>query len=133
MRLEIVNESGGLSLVVEKAFPGFLTGGVGADRFKFDSASESAAGSGRDVILDMTGIDRIDLSAIDPSSLSGNQALLWSGQSTNAGPLASGFVRAVDHGSTVIVQANTDADSAIDLEIELRNFTTTLVRDDFLL
>ena len=91
------------------------------------------AGSGRDVILDMTAIDRIDLSAIDPSSLGGDQRFSWLGQSANAGSLASGSVRALDQGSTVIVQANTDADPAIDLEIELRTFTTTLVRDDFLL
>ena len=111
----------------------FQTGGSGADRFKVDSAGESAAGSGRDVVLDMTGIDRIDLSAIDPSPLGGDQAFAWLGQSTNAGPLASGSLRALDLGSTVIVQANTDGDAAIDLEVELRNFATTLVRDDFLL
>ena len=75
----------------------FQTGGTGPDRFKFDSTSESVAGSGRDVILDMTAIDRIDLSAIDPSPLSGDQRLLWLGQSANAGPLASGCVRALDH------------------------------------
>ena len=42
-------------------------------------------------------------------------------------------MRALDQGSTVIVQVNTDVDLAIDVEIELRTFTTTLVRDDFLL
>jgi hypothetical protein len=101
-----------------------LTGGSDADWFKFDSASESLAGSGRDVILDMAGID---LSALDPSALGGDQALVWLGQSADAGPLASGSVRALDLGSTVIVQANTDADLAIDLAIELRSFVTTLV------
>jgi Ca2+-binding RTX toxin-like protein len=111
----------------------YLTGGGDADRFKVDGAGESVAGGGRDVVLDMTGIDRIDLSAIDPGAAGGDQAFAWLGQSANAGPLASGSLRALDLGSTVIVQANSDADAAIDLEVELRNFTATLVRDDFLL
>ena len=111
----------------------FLTGGSGADRFKILSASESLAGSGQDVILDMTGSDRIDLSAIDPGPLSGDQALIWLGQSTSSGALARGCVRAVDLGSTVIVQANIDGDAAVDMAIELRNFTGRLAADDFVL
>ena len=95
------------------------------------SVADSPAGSGRDVILDMTGIDLIDLSAIDPSPNSGDQAFVWLGQSANAGPLPSGSVRALDLGSTVFVQANSDADAAVDLELELRNFSGTLARDDF--
>jgi Ca2+-binding RTX toxin-like protein len=109
-----------------------LTGGPDADRFRFGSAAESPVGGSRDVILDFTDIDRIDLSAIDPSSLSGDQALVWLGQSAGAAPVASGAVRALDQGSIVIMQANTDADAAIDMAIEL-HFAGTLVQDHFLL
>ena len=110
-----------------------MTGGAGADRFKLDTAADSPAGSGRDVVLDMTGADLIDLSGIDPSPSGGDQAFVWRGQSTNAGPLASGSLRALDLGSTVLVQGNSDGDAAVDVEIELRDFAGTLARDDFLL
>ena len=110
-----------------------VTGGAGADRFRLEAAEDGPTGSSRDVVLDMTGVDVIDLSSIDPSPSAGNQAFLWLGQSAIAAPLPSGSVRALDLGSTVVVQANSDADAAVDIKIELRGYSGSLFRNDFML
>ena len=81
----------------------------------------------------MTGVDVIDLSAIDPGPSAGDQAFLWLGQAAIAAPLPSGTVRALDLGSTVLVQANSDGDAAVDIEIELRSYSGALFRNDFML
>ena len=75
----------------------------------------------------------IDLSAIDPSPSAGDQPFLWLGQSGIAAPLPSGTVRALDLGSTVLVQANSDADAAVDIELELRGYSGAFFRNDFML
>ena len=110
-----------------------VTGGAGADRFKLEVAGDSPTGSSRDVVLDMTGVDVIDLSSINPSPSTGDQAFFWLGQSAIAAPLPSGTVRALDLGSTVLVQANSDGDAAVDIEIELRGFSGALFPNDFML
>ena len=81
----------------------------------------------------MRGVDVIDLSAIDPSPNAGDQAFLGLGQSAIAAALPSGTVRALDLGSTVLIQANSDADAAVDIELELRGYSGSLFRNDFLL
>jgi hypothetical protein len=81
----------------------------------------------------MTDLDLIDLSAIDPSPLGGNQAFIWLGQTTTSEPIPTGCLRGLDQGSTVIVRGNTDADPGIDFATELRNFAGALVSDDFVL
>ena len=110
-----------------------VTAGAGADRFRLEAAEDSPTGSSRDVVLDMTGVDVIDLSSIDPSPSAEKQAFLWLGQSSIAAPLPSGTARALDLGSTVLVQANSDGDAAVDIEMELRGYSDALFRNDFML
>lgn len=110
-----------------------LTGGAGADNFRLETAGDSPTGSSRDIILDMTGLDVLDLSPIDPSPNAGDQAFIWLGQSLTAAPLPSGTVRALDLGSTVLVQANSGGDAAVDIEIELRGYSGSLFRNGFIL
>jgi Ca2+-binding RTX toxin-like protein len=70
----------------------FLTGGAGADIFKFISANETGITSAtRDTISDFTtGIDKIDLSAIDCFSYIGNSPFSAAGQIRYVGGILSG-------------------------------------------
>ena len=64
-----------------------LEGGIGADRFDFNSASESPSGGLIDHILDFNRLegDKIDLSTIDANVLlQGNQAFAAAQLSYNA-------------------------------------------------
>lgn len=55
-----------------------LTGGLGADVFVFVSVADSAANKSDKIMDFQTGIDRIDLSAIDANAHeAGNQAFVW--------------------------------------------------------
>ncbi|MEI8251805.1 MAG: calcium-binding protein [Synechococcus sp. ELA057] len=57
-----------------------LRGGEGADEFLYANEAEASSSRGRDLILDLTASDRINLTAIDArSDQSGNQAFSWIG------------------------------------------------------
>lgn len=91
-----------------------LTGGAGADTFIFDYVSDSWAGSNRrDTIMDFeVGVDHIDLAGI-------------------RNDLAVTLSRS---GNDMIVQADQDGDSNVDLEIVVVNgFTNGLSMDDLIL
>lgn len=72
-----------------------LTGGTGADVFVFLQASDTARSSCDKVLDFQTGVDKIDLSAIDAdTALSGNQAFVYGTSAAGAASLwlSSGYV-----------------------------------------
>jgi Ca2+-binding RTX toxin-like protein len=99
-----------------------LTGGEGADIFRYLSASDSAPGAA-DEILDFTpGTDKIDLSRIDANSQSaGDQAFSWIGSNlfTGSGAASAGELRAYQSGQSWFVEGDTDGDGDADLLIDL--------------
>ena len=110
-----------------------LTGGKGADTFVFNNESESwITSTTRDTITDFTsGIDKIDLSAIDTNAkISGNQAFKFIGSNAFSKTDASGQLRfdATSH----ILYGSTNADSKPEFSIQL-NGVNSLVADDFVL
>ena len=110
-----------------------LTGGSGADSFIFQSATGSPPGRTRDILRDFTtGQDLIDLSAADANTVApGNQSFTFIG--TNAFS-AAGQVRAVQDGSSVILQINTTGPGRAEMELWLRDLdATTLTAADFVL
>jgi Ca2+-binding RTX toxin-like protein len=99
-----------------------LTGGLGADIFRYLSASDSAPGSA-DKILDFTpGTDKIDLSRIDANThAASDQAFSWIGSNTftGNGPSSAGELRAYQSGQSWFVEGDTDGDGDADLLIDL--------------
>lgn len=126
----IVGGSGGDD-IVGGAGRDVMTGGSQSDVFIFQTASDSAFGSTRDVITDfLPGTDWIDLCSVDANDGNvGNQAFEFIGTSafTGAGQLR---VEQVD-GKTMIF-GNTDADLTAEFQIELTG-TLTLHGSDFVL
>lgn len=115
--------------------PDLLAGGLGADTFDLGLAAQSPRGGGaRDAILDFSRAqgDRIDLADIDAIPGAGNQAFSFRGTAA-FGANASGQLRALDLGTTVVVQGSTDADRDAEVEIEVRNFAGVLAAADFML
>lgn len=100
-----------------------LNGGTGADRFVFRSATEST-GTARDIIgangsgFDGAGAtvgDLIDLAAIDANTgVAGNQAFVFGGT-------GAGRVNFTNFGTDTLLRGNTDADSAYEFELLIRD------------
>jgi Ca2+-binding RTX toxin-like protein len=117
-----------------------LTGGAGADVFVFRTETDSANFAAiADVITDFVqGQDRIDLSAIDASSLiAGNDAFLWAGTAA-IGTSTAGELRyqkydnpGTDNDYTLIF-GDTDSDTAAEFVIKLMGLYD-LTANDFLL
>jgi serralysin len=99
-----------------------LTGGDGADIFRYLATSDSTAGAA-DRILDFTpGTDKIDLSRIDANSHSaGDQAFSWVGSNafTGTGAASAGELRAYQSGASWFVEGDTDGNGSADLRIDL--------------
>ncbi len=108
-------------------YDSILNGGAGADIlegsgatpndiYDYNAVSDSPAGAGRDKIVNFLGDlglnngQQIDLTTIDANTLvSGNQAFIWGGSFT------AGHLRYVGG----VLQGNTDADAAVEFEIQL--------------
>jgi Ca2+-binding RTX toxin-like protein len=121
----------GNDILVGGAGTDTMTGGGGADTFVFTTASESAVGTGRDVITDFRHAegDKIDLSAIDANTTLlafGNQAFTYIGN--QAFHHAAGELRFADG----IVSGDTNGDGKADFEIHIQTHGT-LVAADFVL
>jgi Ca2+-binding RTX toxin-like protein len=108
-----------------------LSGGVGADRFLLDDGDTGAAAADRDVILDFaSGLDRIDLAAIDArAGAAGDQTFVWIGANAFTAP---GQLRWQRVGADVIVEGNVDRAAVVDLAIELRE-VVAVAETDFVL
>jgi len=111
-----------------------MTGGNGADIFDFNAASESSAGSTRDVIADfIRGNDKIDLTTIDANiGVTGNQAFVapvvggaFSGSFSSPARL---YFDKVAH----VLYGNIDSDAAAEFSIQLTGISA-LAATDFLL
>ena len=86
-----------------------MTGGAGADEFVFSFASDTARAKSDKVLDFQTGVDRIDLSAIDAdTSVAGNQAFVYG---SSAAGVASLWV------SSSYVYGDTNNDGTADLAI----------------
>jgi Ca2+-binding RTX toxin-like protein len=105
-----------------------LAGCTGADVFVFRSVAESPAGPACDTIVDFeTGLDRIDLGAIDACTIgSGGQAFVFIGADPFSG--TPGELRYAEGR----VAGDVTGDGAADLEIAIANLAA-LTANDFIL
>jgi Ca2+-binding RTX toxin-like protein len=112
-----------------------LTGGGGADLFKFVSTGDFGTGGLRDLITDFsrTQGDRIDLSAIDTNGvLEGDQAFLFVGTSAFSG--VAGELRYALNAGVFSVSGDLDGDQIADFTFDVTGRgLTTLQAADFVL
>lgn len=108
-----------------------LTGGIGADRFVFKAVADSANGSRRDVVVDFTDADWIDLRGVDANAnRAGDQAFRFIGSESfgdRAGELR--FANGV-------VQGDVNGDGRTDFAISVEANGSPrgqMAADDFLL
>ncbi|MDO8359475.1 MAG: M10 family metallopeptidase C-terminal domain-containing protein [Devosia sp.] len=117
-----------------------LTGGADSDVFKFTSVGASGTtATTRDIITDFVhGTDKIDLSAIDATVAAGDQAFILNAKGSASTAVAQGHIGwyTIDKAGTVndqtILRINTDADSTIEMTIQL-NGLIKLTASDFIL
>jgi Ca2+-binding RTX toxin-like protein len=110
-----------------------LTGGLGADRFVYGSVTQSVVGANADRITDFSHAqaDRIDLSAIDASTLTaGDQAFSFIGSSLYTHH--AGELRFVASGGVTTIAGDVDGNGTSDFHIVLTG-APTLVAADFVL
>lgn len=111
-----------------------LTGGSGVDVFRYVSLEDSAASSeltSADLITDFTpGVDEIDLSRIDASPRSGNNAFIFLGESNWPG--GTGTVTYKHDDGETIIMVDLGGDPGAEMEIRLSG-TLTLSASDFVL
>ena len=104
-----------------------LTGRAGADRFDFDSLSDSVVGVSRDVISDFSHAqaDLIDVSTIDANDgIAGNQAFTFIG---NAAFSAAGQLRY--NPVNGFIQGNVNNNLTADFEIKLTGAPSVIATD----
>ena len=98
-----------------------LTGGLAADAFIFNTSNESASGSNRDVITDfITGLDKIDLSAIDAKTqagFAGDQAFAFVAAQTSS--IVANSITWHQSGENTFIHGDVDGNGVADFEIEL--------------
>jgi Ca2+-binding RTX toxin-like protein len=106
-----------------------LSGGDGADTFLYIGVNESGP-SAKDSITDfLSGVDRLDFSAIDADTTqAGDQAF---GLDSD-GMLATGEIRLTQQGGNLLLEANNDADAAVETAIVLLG-VASLAAGDFVL
>ncbi len=109
----------------------YMSGGSGADVFIFSKAVHSPNSTRNDVITDFeTGIDTIDLSAIDASRDAGDQAFTFIGEADFSG--AQGELRYYVVGGSASVFLDKNGDGSADMAIWLTG-VSELSADDFIL
>ena len=109
--------SAGADTIVGGAGKDTLTGGGGADTFVFKAVGESTVANSDRILDFVSGLDRIDLSAIDANApLAGNQAFTFIGTDDFTG---LGQVRIGMSGGQVILSGNTTGNLAADFMIRL--------------
>ena len=116
-----------------------LSGGLGADRFRFEAETDSGLADGTwDVILDFNRSegDRIDLSLIDAAadSVGSNDGFSFAGSAAFSGTDATAQLNwTYDAGLRgVIVRGSTDADDAAEFALLVLR-VTSLQESDFIL
>jgi len=108
-----------------------MIGNEGNDTFVLTQLLDSRVGSGRDVIVDFTKGDRINLSAIDASSKAGgDQAFAFMGSADFTGK--AGELHAILAGDDTLIEGDVNGDAKADFQIELPGIHT-LAASDFIL
>lgn len=118
---DLLYAGGGDDILIGGLGKDVMKGGSGSDRFVFQTAADSAVGSGRDVIHDFTsGADSIDLSAIDANSLiAGDQAFTFIGSASFT--KKAGELRSYSSSAGTMVAGDLNGDGIADFEIALVN------------
>lgn len=108
----------------------FLTGGSGNDRFEFDLSSHSGLTlDTRDRIMDFGRGDRIDVASIDADiGKAGDQAFVLD----NGGAFSGGEIRQTLSGKNILIDFNTDADSAPEMSLLLMSHAKLGAADFYL-
>ena len=107
-----------------------LTGGAGADTFRFASASDSARGAADRIHDFLSGVDKIDLSAIDANTgTAANDAFTFVGSAAFSG--VAGQLRYEVVGGLGNLYGDTNGDGLADLHIVLTN-GAPIVATDFI-
>ena len=112
-----------------------LSGGAGRDMFVFNDVADLGNSLAlTDVILDFEqGVDRIDLSRIDASSIDrGNNTFIWSSNNASFGTSSAGEIRYATENGRTIIYGDTDRDTQSEFQIVLRG-VYTLAASDFIL
>ncbi|HKR25255.1 MAG TPA: M10 family metallopeptidase C-terminal domain-containing protein, partial [Allosphingosinicella sp.] len=124
--------SGGADSFFANQVANLLTGGGGADTFRWASASDAGTGGLADTIADLTrGSDLIHLGDIDANSGTGaNDAFAFIG--TSAFHSVAGELRYQVEGGNARIQADLDGNGLADMEIIVNN-NTILAGTDFIL
>ncbi|SEG21679.1 peroxidase family protein [Nitrosomonas ureae] len=129
--IDILNGGNGADTLIGGPGADTLIGGAGADIFDYFAAVGHSNPANRDTIMDFeTGIDKIDLSAIDANVLAafpGNQAFIFIGNAAFSG---GGQVRY--DSATGLLEANVNGNAAAEFQIQLFG-TPTLVGGDLVL
>jgi len=115
---DIVVGSAGADRILGGSGADDLTGGGGADIFAYTNVTDSRTAGGVDRILDFqTGVDLVDLSAIDASAkASGNQAFVWIGNAAFSG--VAGQLRAYEENGSIFASGDINGDKLSDFMIE---------------
>lgn len=117
-----------------------LTGGGNHDVFKFSSVGGSGTtATTRDIVTDFAhGTDKIDLSLIDAAAAAGNQAFIFNAKGSATTAVGQGHIgwyyedKPGTANDQTILKINTDADSTIEMTIQL-NGLIHLNSADFIL
>ncbi|MBA3677766.1 MAG: M10 family metallopeptidase C-terminal domain-containing protein [Sphingosinicella sp.] len=122
----------GNDILVANQVANRLTGGSGADTFRFASNTDVGIGVLRDTITDfLSGSDKIDLSGLDANSnVEGDQGFSFIGTGAFTG--AAGQLRYDVSGGSINLLGDLNGDGVADFAILLEN-NTTLVTSDFIL
>lgn len=125
-----INGLDGVDLIDGGAGQDFLTGGGGGDVFRFSAAADSAAGAADTISDFVSGLDRIDLSAIDARpTTGGDDAFTFIGANAFSGAAGELRVQVVAGGAYIYGDLN--GDLVPDLEIAISGSAPVL--GDFML
>lgn len=125
---DVLQGGSGNDTLVGGAGRDILMGGSGADIFRILTSDDSASGGLRDRVDDFaTGIDILDVSALDAVAGGGDDAFAFIGLAAFSG--IAGQMRQRQASGQTIVEGDTDGDGAADFAIALIGLLTLSVGD----
>lgn len=126
---DILEGNDGLDSLFGGAGKDRMSGGASSDLFEFNAISESRPGAARDVILDFTSDEFIDLFSIDAKTgIAGNQTFKFIG----ARPFheKKGELHFLKKAGYLLVEGDVNGDGKADFQIQVHG-VTTLTAGDF--